>query len=90
MTTFKIDMKQSNQYAIVINPPEDKNQLWGAWCEDLELSAFGETKQQAFYNLVQNIPEYFAIQNERSAPSPIEKFDHDITATETYFIPAFT
>jgi hypothetical protein len=42
------DTKHANQYLIQINPPENKNQLWGAWCEDLALSAFGETKQQAF------------------------------------------
>jgi hypothetical protein len=83
------DLKHANQYLIQINPPENKNQLWGAWCEDLALSAFGETKQQAFYNLVQNIPEYFAIKAERTE----EKMNHTTFTqdfeSETYFIPAF-
>jgi hypothetical protein len=53
-----------NKYTIMISEPENKNQIWGAWCEELKLSAFGETESESFYNLIENIPEYFKVKDE--------------------------
>lgn len=51
-------------YTITIEYPKNDNELFGAWCDELQLSAFGESESEAFYNLIENIPIYFDIQNE--------------------------
>lgn len=36
-------------YSIRLDPPANENQLLGAWSEELEFSAFGETKNDVFH-----------------------------------------
>ncbi len=78
-------------YTIRLDPPENDNQLWGAWCEELKLSAFGETKNEAFYNMVENIPIYFEIKNEFERSKKLRSFieKEEEKKEEVYCIPAF-
>ena len=54
----------NTQYTITLEAPENSDELYGAWCEELKLSAFRESESEAFYNLVENIPAYFEVKNE--------------------------
>lgn len=81
-------MSSSNMYTIEISPPENKRELFGAWCEELKLSAFGETEQEAFYNLIENIPIYFEIQSEEKRSERLR--EHRPSSRKKKFtIPAF-
>jgi len=73
MTTFQ-------DYTIEISPPKDDTEIFGAWCPELSLSAFGKTENEAFYNLIENIPLFFEVSDEkkrqqclRSKKSPLKK-----------------
>ncbi len=81
-------MKDSN-YTIKIYPPKDKNQLWGARCEDLKLNASGETESDAFYNLMVNIPIYFKIKNEEQQHTALTKRKFERHTEQSFKIPAF-
>ena len=78
-----------NRYTIKIYPPENKNQLWGARCEDLKLNASGETESEAFYNLMENIPIYFQIKNEEERHSILTKKKTSPKIERKFEIPAF-
>ncbi len=77
-------------YTIIIHPPENKNQLWGARCENLKLNASGETEQEAFYNLIENIPYYFEIKNETERHSTLIQKKTERRTKRTFQIPAFS
>jgi len=58
-------VKKFQDYTITISPPKNNKQLWGVWCDELKLSAFGETESEAFYNLIENIPDFLKIKGEK-------------------------
>lgn len=81
-------MTDFSQYTVEIDAPKNKNELWGAWCKELKLSAFGETESEAFYNLVENIPEYFSIKGEAERTAILRKKTTK-TKSRTFTLPAF-
>jgi len=81
-------MENFQDYTITISPPKDDNQLWGAWCEEIKLSAFGETESEAFYNLIENIPVFFKIKGEKERTSTL-RTRHSVPRKKKIKIPAF-
>lgn len=78
----------SDQYTIDVIPPENPKELWGVWCKELKLSAFGETESEAFYNLVENIPEFLKIQKEADRTKTLRN-NTKTTQRKRFTIPAF-
>ncbi|MEI7511109.1 MAG: hypothetical protein WCJ84_03045 [Candidatus Peregrinibacteria bacterium] len=85
---YKKNTMINNSYTIEISEPENKNELFGAWCEELQLSAFGETENEAFYNLIENIPLYFSVKSEPQRKKFLQK-TRPINALKRFVIPAF-
>ncbi len=78
----------NNNYTITVYPPETDIQLWSVWCKELELGASGETENEAFYNLVENLPTFFEIKNEIGRTEKLRK--HKLAPKQrTFQIPAY-
>jgi predicted RNase H-like HicB family nuclease len=78
-----------SNYTIKTYPPQNKNELWGVRCEELKLNASGETEQEAFYNLIENIPVYFEIKNETDRHLILSKNKKNKGEARCFQIPAF-
>ncbi len=80
----------NSNYTIKIHPPEKDNQLWGAWCEELNMMTSGKSEGEAFYNLVINIPEYFKVKAElRQKDKVFDSYKRKSFMPRTFKIPSY-